>query len=64
MAKCTAKNDFNTSKNENLWVPSEFMVLEAAMDSPTASTGTLRVAQRVGHAWGTVQGKKTFDCSL
>ena len=43
-------------------LPSEFMALEAAMDSPTASTGTLRVAQRVGSAWGSILGKKTFDC--
>ena len=43
-------------------LPSEFMVLEAAMDTLTATTGTLRVAQRVGSAWGAVQGKKSFDC--
>jgi hypothetical protein len=43
-------------------LPSEFMVLEAAMDSPTASTGKLRVAQRVGSTWGNVQGEKTFTC--
>lgn len=43
-------------------LPSEFMVIEAAMDSPTATTGTLRVAQRVGSGWGTVLAKKSFQC--
>lgn len=43
-------------------LPSEFMVLEAAMDSPTATTGKLRVAQRVGSTWGTVLGEKNFQC--
>lgn len=43
-------------------LPSEFMVLEAAMDAPGAATGTLRVAQRVGSAWGNVLAKKSFSC--
>ena len=43
-------------------LPSEFMVLEAVMDGPAASTGTLRVAQRVGSGWGTVLASKHFSC--
>ena len=43
-------------------LPSEFMALEAAMDSPTASTGRLRVAQRVGSGWGPILGEKNFTC--
>ena len=43
-------------------LPSEFMAFEAAMDSPTATTGKLRVAQRVGSGWGAVQGVKSFQC--
>ena len=43
-------------------LPSEFIVMEAAMDSPTAATGTLRVAQRVGSAWGPILAKKRFTC--
>jgi hypothetical protein len=41
-------------------LPSEFMVLEAALDA--AGAGTFRVAQRVGSAWGSVQGTKAFTC--
>ena len=44
-------------------LPSEFMVLEVAMDSDTATTGTLRVAQRVGSSWGAVQGIRKFQCA-
>lgn len=43
-------------------LPSEFMVIEAAMDSPSANTGKLRVAQRVGSGWGTVLAVKNFTC--
>ena len=41
-------------------LPSEFMALEAAIDATGA--GTFRVAQRVGSAWGSVQGQKAFTC--
>jgi hypothetical protein len=44
-------------------LPSEFMVLEVAMDGPAATTGRLRVAQRVGSAWGAVLGEKNFTCA-
>jgi len=44
-------------------LPSEFMVLEASMDTETgASSGKLRVAQRVGSGWGKVFGEKSFQC--
>ena len=42
-------------------LPSEFMVLEASL-AADAHTGTLRIAQRVGQAWGDVQGSTTFTC--
>ena len=43
-------------------LPSEFMAIEVTMDAPGSSTGKLRVAQRVGHGWGTVLGMKNFTC--
>lgn len=46
-------------------LPSEFMVLQAALDDPADPanrTGTFRVAQRVGQGWGTVLGAKRFTC--
>lgn len=46
-------------------LPSEFMVLEAALDSSGVS-GTFRVAQRLswpaGSSWGSVLGQKSFTC--
>ena len=42
-------------------LPSEFMAVEASVDTATGK-GVLRVAQRVGSAWGTVQGMKSFQC--
>jgi hypothetical protein len=41
-------------------LPSEFMALEAAVDGE--GKGKFRVAQRVGSAWGSVQGQKPFQC--
>jgi hypothetical protein len=47
-------------------LPSEFMVIETALDGGTGFkggvTGTLRVAQRVGHEWGNILGSKRFEC--
>ena len=43
-------------------LPSEFMALELALDAGSATEGTLRVAQRVGSAWGSVLGSKRFSC--
>jgi hypothetical protein len=46
-------------------LPSEFMVMEASFataEDEKAGKGTFRVAQRVGHGWGTVLGSKTFQC--
>lgn len=43
-------------------LPSEFMALEVALDEGSANAGTLRVAQRVGSAWGSVLGSKRFVC--
>ncbi len=43
-------------------LPSEFMAIELALDAGSATEGTLRVAQRVGHGWGSVQGSKRFSC--
>ena len=43
-------------------LPSEFMTLEVALDAGSESAGTLRVAQRVGSAWGKVLGSKRFEC--
>lgn len=43
-------------------LPSEFTVLEIALDEGSATEGTLRVAQRVGSAWGSVLGSKRFSC--
>jgi hypothetical protein len=42
-------------------LPSEFMAMEVAIDESGAAS--FRVAQRVGSTWGTVQGKKSFQCS-
>jgi hypothetical protein len=41
-------------------LPGEFMALEVSVDATGA--GTFRVAQRVGHAWGTVLAKKQVQC--
>lgn len=41
-------------------LPSEFMVLDAAMLG--GGKGTFRVAQRVGSAWGSVLAMKNFTC--
>jgi hypothetical protein len=41
-------------------LPSEFMVLEAAVTA--AGAGTLRIAQRVGSGWGDVHGSTAFEC--
>jgi hypothetical protein len=41
---------------------SEFMVLEAALQNEDTGAGTFRVAQRVGHGWGSVLAQKTFTC--
>jgi hypothetical protein len=43
-------------------LPSEFMAIEVALDAGSESAGTLRVAQRVGSAWGEVLGSKRFAC--
>jgi hypothetical protein len=47
-------------------LPSEFMVIETALDGGMGAkggvTGTLRVAQRVGHEWGNILGSKRFEC--
>jgi len=42
-------------------LPSEFMAAEASL-AADAHTGTLRIAQRVGSGWGSVQGSTTFQC--
>jgi hypothetical protein len=42
-------------------LPSEFMAMEATIDA--TGSGTFRVAQRVGSAWGPVQGSKAFKCN-
>ena len=55
-APATQKED-----GEHNPLPSEFMVLEASLPAGS-STGTLRIAQRVGAGWGKVQGSKTFQC--
>lgn len=54
-APATQKED---GKHNTL--PSEFMVLEAAVGA--GGQGSFRVAQRVGSGWGTVQGIKSFSC--
>ena len=54
-APATQKED---GKHNTL--PSEFMVLEAAVGA--GGQGSFRVAQRVGSGWGTVQGIKNFTC--
>ena len=41
-------------------LPSEFMVLDAAMLG--GGKGTFRVAQRVGSGWGSVLAMKNFTC--
>jgi hypothetical protein len=41
-------------------LPSEFMALEVSLDGK--GMARFRVAQRVGSAWGTVQGEKSFQC--
>ena len=43
-------------------LPSEFMAIDVALDAGSSTEGTLRVAQRVGHGWGTVLGSKRFVC--
>lgn len=52
-------------------LPSEFMVLDASLTSSSSGGsdggqqqqgGVLRVAQRVGSAWGSVLGNRTFTC--
>jgi len=43
-------------------LPSEFMALDATVDDEATGAGTFRVAQRVGSAWGSVQGTKGFKC--
>lgn len=57
-APATQKEDGNHTAQ-----PSEFMVLEADMEGDgSTGRGTLRVAQRVGAGWGSVQGSRPFQC--
>jgi len=56
-APATQKED-----GEHNALPSEFMVAEVSVDASTGA-GRFRVGQRVGTAWGSVLGERSFSCT-